>query len=220
MSKLDGVMIAAITAFAATNIDDLVILTIFFAQVNANLRCRQIVVGQYLGFTAIMTASLPGFFGGALIPRAWIGILGLVPISIGVTRLINLQKDDTIQAVSEENMPSSGNTWGSVLKSVLSLQTYNVAAVTFANGGDNIGIYVPLFASSDLASLVITLGVFFLLLGVWCYIAYQLARSSGIAHVLTRYGKAIAPVILIGLGIYILIQSGTYQLIAHTSINK
>jgi len=28
---------------------------------------------------------------------------------------------------------------------------FAVAAITFANGGDNIGVYVPLFASSDFA---------------------------------------------------------------------
>jgi len=211
MSQLGRVMIAASASFAATNIDDLVILTIFFAQVNATLRCRQIVVGQYLGFTAIIIASLPGFFGGLLVSKAWIGILGLVPIAIGVRSLINLHRDDDIQAVSDEVMPNTSVV--SFLASVLSPQTYNVAAVTFANGGDNIGIYVPLFANSDLTSLVVTLGVFFVLLGVWCYIAYQLARYSGIAHLLTRYGNAIAPIILIGLGIYILIESGTYQLV-------
>ncbi len=217
MSNLGEVIIAALASFAATNIDDLVILTIFFAQVNATLRCRQIVVGQYLGFTAIVIASLPGFFGGVFVPKAWIGILGLVPIVIGVIRLIN-QKDDEIQSVSGEVIAKSGNTSVlSVIASVLSPQTYNVAAVTFANGGDNIGIYVPLFASSDLVSLVVTLGVFYLLLGVWCYIAYLLARTSGIAHVLTRYGNAIAPIVLIDLGIYILIESGTYQLITHLS---
>jgi cadmium resistance transport/sequestration family protein len=210
MSQLGGVMIAALASFAATNIDDLVILTIFFAQVNATLRCRQIVVGQYLGFTAIIIASLPGFFGGMLVSKAWIGILGLVPIAIGVRSLINLQRDDDIQAVSDKVMP---NTSVVSFLAKVSPQTYNIAAVTFANGGDNIGIYVPLFANSELASLVVTLGVFFLLLGVWCYIAYQLARISGIAHVLTHYGNAIAPIILIGLGIYILIESGTYQLV-------
>jgi len=57
--------------------------------------------------------------------------------------------------------------------SLLSPQTYKVAAVTFANGGDNIGIYVP---SSDLTSLGVILSVFFLLIGV-CYVAYQLTAS-------------------------------------------
>jgi cadmium resistance transport/sequestration family protein len=214
MNWLAGAIIAGITSFAATNIDDIVILMLFFAQVNASFRPRQIVVGQYLGFSVLIIASLPGFFGGLIVPRAWIGLLGLVPIAIGVSRLVNREKDEEVQAVSDElNRSRGNNSLGSTLTSLISPQTLNVAAVTFANGGDNIGIYVPLFASSTLASLVVILGIFFLLIGVWCYIAYLLARQPAIAHVLTRYGKAVVPFVLIGLGIFILFESGTYQLL-------
>jgi cadmium resistance transport/sequestration family protein len=215
MSWFAGAIIAGITSFAATNIDDIVILMLFFAQVNSTFRRRHIVVGQYLGFTVLILASLPGFFGGLIVPKAWIGILGLVPIAIGVSRLVNRDKDEQdVQAVSGEFNPSRADTSVlSILGSLLNPQTFNVAAVTFANGGDNIGIYVPLFASSDLASLGVILTVFFLLIGVWCYIAYRLTRQPTVAHVLTRYGKAIVPFVLIGLGVFILIESGTYQLL-------
>jgi cadmium resistance transport/sequestration family protein len=215
MSWFAGAIIAGITSFAATNIDDIVILMLFFAQVNSTFRRRHIVVGQYLGFTVLILASLPGFFGGLIVPKAWIGILGLVPIAIGVSRLVNRDKDEQdVQAVSGEFNPSRANTSVlSILGSLLNPQTFNVAAVTFANGGDNIGIYVPLFASSDLASLGVILTVFFLLIGVWCYIAYRLTRQPAVAHVLTRYGKAIVPFVLIALGVFILIESGTYQLL-------
>ncbi len=214
-SWLAGTIIAGITAFAATNIDDIVILMLFFAQVNTTFRRRHIVIGQYLGFTALIIASLPGFFGGLIVPRAWIGLLGLVPIGIGISRLVNREDGaEDIQAVSGEfNRSRTSTPVGSILASFLAPQTYNVAAVTFANGGDNIGIYIPLFASSDLASLGVILTVFFLLIGVWCYTAYRLARQPAIAHVLTRYGNAIVPFVLIGLGIFILIESGTYRLI-------
>jgi cadmium resistance transport/sequestration family protein len=215
MSWFAGAIIAGITSFAATNIDDIVILMLFFAQVNSTFRRRHIVVGQYLGFTVLILASLPGFFGGLIVPKAWIGILGLVPIAIGVSRLVNRDKDEQdVQAVSGDFNPSRANTSVlSILGSLLNPQTFNVAAVTFANGGDNIGIYVPLFASSDLPSLGVILTVFFLLIGVWCYIAYRLTRQPTVAHVLTRYGKAIVPFVLIALGVFILIESGTYQLL-------
>lgn len=225
MGWIAGAIIAGITSFAATNIDDIVILMLFFAQVNAKFRRRHIIAGQYLGFTALIVASLPGFFGGLIVPRAWIGILGLVPLAIGISRLVNREKDaEEVQAVSGEfiSIPDRVshrtasapiNTIISTLASLLHPQTYNVAAVTFANGGDNIGIYVPLFANSNLASLGVILGVFFLLIGVWCYIAYLLSRQPAVAHVLTRYGHALVPFVLIGLGIFILIESGTYRLL-------
>lgn len=207
-------IIAGIASFAATNIDDIVILMLFFAQVNATFRPRHIIVGQYLGFTALIAASLLGFFGGLVVPKTWIGILGLVPIVIGISNLVRREEDAAqVQAISGVNSSKANNSILSPLTKLLNFQTYQVAAVTFANGGDNIGVYVPLFASSNLASLSVILGVFFLLVGVWCYIAHLLARQPTIAHFLTRYGQALVPFVLIGLGIYILIESGTYQLL-------
>lgn len=214
MNRLSGAIITGITTFAATNIDDLVILTIFFGQVNATFRRRHIVAGQYLGFTALVIVSLPGFFGGLIVPRAWIGILGLIPILIGISHLVNREKDENeVQTVSGINISKANTFVVSNLAILLSPLTYNVAAVTFANGGDNVGIYVPLFASSDLVSLVVILSVFFVLIGVWCYIAYLLTRHPAIAHVLTRYGEVFASFVLICLGIYILVESGTYRLL-------
>lgn len=213
MSWLARAIIAGITSFTATNIDDIVVLMFFFSQVNATFRIRHIIVGQYLGFTALIIASLPGFFGGLIVPRAWIGLLGLVPIIIGISRLFNREKaEQEVQAVSEQ-LNQANTSSNSTIATLLSPQTFNVAAVTFANGGDNIGIYVPLFASSNLASLGVILSVFFLLIGVWCYISYLLTRQQNIASFLTRYGHVFVPFILIGLGIYILIESGTFQLL-------
>lgn len=206
---------AGITSFVATNIDDIIILMIFFSQVSDRFRTRHIIIGQYLGFTALILASLPGIFGGLIVPKAWIGLLGLVPIVIGVKQLLSRDNDEVeIQAVSSAPNPSGSDK--SILNSLvnlLSAQTYNVAAVTVANGGDNIGIYVPLFASNSLLSVAVILGVFYLLVGVWCLIAYLLTRHPVVAKVLTRYGHAIAPFVLIGLGIFILIESGTYRLL-------
>jgi cadmium resistance protein CadD (predicted permease) len=47
-----------IAAFTATNLDDLVILTLLFSQVNATFRHRHVVIGQYLGFCTLVIASL------------------------------------------------------------------------------------------------------------------------------------------------------------------
>jgi cadmium resistance transport/sequestration family protein len=201
--------IAGSTAFIATNVDDILILMLFFSQTNSSFRRRHIVVGQYLGFIALIIASLPGFFGGLIIPRAWIGLLGLLPIAIGINNLITSKKDDPeIQTVSD-----SDSTVAKSLLVVIAPQTYKVAAVTIANGGDNIGIYVPLFASSNLANLAVICLTFLILIGMWCYIAYQLTRHQLIARILTKYGERIVPFVLIGLGIFILLESGTFQLL-------
>lgn len=203
MNELLTAISTGMTAFTATNLDDILILLLFFSQVNAVFRRRHIVFGQYLGFTALVFASLPGFFGRLIFPPDWIGMLGLLPIAIGLSRLLNPESDDS---EAEAELEQSEN---SFFSSFLSPQTYSVAAVTVANGGDNIGIYVPLFASNTLESLAVILAVFFSMVGVWCYAAYRLIQMRAIADTLTRYGNQLVPFVLIGLGIAILVKSGT-----------
>ena len=215
MSEISTALTGALIAFVATNIDDIIILLLFFSQVDANLRRQHIVVGQYLGFTFLIVASLPGYFGGLIVPREWIGFLGLLPIAIGVKQLISREKDTTqVQTVnSDRSYASASNPIVSFLSSILNPQTYKVAAVTVANGGDNISIYIPLFAGSKLASLAVTLAVFFFMVGVWCAIAYLLTRQPTIAYVLARYGDRVVPFVLIGLGLLIMYERGTFGLI-------
>ncbi|MCU0543516.1 MAG: cadmium resistance transporter [Oscillatoriaceae cyanobacterium Prado104] len=213
MSWFAAAIIAGITSFVATNIDDLVISTLFFAQVNDTFRPRHIFIGKYLGFAALVAASLPGFFGGLIVPQSIIGLLGLVPIAIGIIHLVRRDNDgNEVQAVSNEYNRESSSL-ASKIANIFHPQTLNVAAVTVANGGDNIGIYLPLFASSNLPSLVVILTVFFVMVGVWTYAAYYFTRHRAIERILTRYTKAVVPFILIGLGIFILFDSGTYRLI-------
>ncbi|MEG4800710.1 cadmium resistance transporter [Microcoleus sp. ARI1-B5] len=203
MNELLTAISTAMTAFTATNLDDILILLLFFSQVNAVFRRRHIVFGQFLGFTALVFVSLPGFFGRLIFPPDWIGMLGLLPIAIGLSRLLNSETDDSeVEAELEQSEKS-------FFSSFLSPQTYSVAAVTVANGGDNIGIYVPLFASNTLESLAVVLAVFFGMVGVWCYAAYRLIQMRAIADTLTRYGNQLVPFVLIGLGMAILVKSGT-----------
>jgi cadmium resistance transport/sequestration family protein len=191
-----------VVAFSATNIDDIVILLLFFSQVNnTTFTHSQIVVGQYLGFTALVVASLPGLFGGFVIPQNWIGLLGLIPIAIGISSLVNWE-DKSVAEVSKETEHED-----SLFTNFLSPQISSVASVTFANGSDNISVYLPLFASNDIASVLVIITVFFILIGVWCYAVYKLTYQREIAFVMTRYGNYFIPFILIGLGAFMVLKS-------------
>ncbi|MFN6540643.1 MAG: cadmium resistance transporter [Nostoc sp. EkiNYC01] len=212
MSGLVTAITTGITAFSATNIDDIVILTLLFSQVNKTFRSRHIIAGQYLGFAALIAASLPGFFGGLIIPQDWIRLLGLMPIIIGMSSLLK-REEDSPDEVTEETEPSCP----SVIRSFISPQTCNVAAIAFANGSDNISVYVPLFANSELESLLLILGVFFSLVGVWCYAAYKLTYLPAIAQFLTDNGNTFVPCILVGLGVFIVSENVTWTLLSVVS---
>jgi cadmium resistance transport/sequestration family protein len=202
-------ILQGITAFTATNLDDIVVLMVFFAQVN--IKSWQIVTGQYLGFAVLLLLSLPGYFGGMLVAPHWIGFLGLVPLAIGLKMLIapSDNAEDTTQVVE----PGAINRLQKSM-SFLPPQVLQVAAITVANGGDNLGIYVPLFASKNWAGLLIILATFLLLVGVWCYLAWRLVKQPLISQVLSEYGDRLIPWVLMALGCYILSDSGTVAYLA------
>jgi cadmium resistance transport/sequestration family protein len=191
-------VLTAIVSFAATNIDDIFILILFFSQTSEAFRNWHVVVGQYLGFAALVALSILGSLGVLIVPEEWIGLLGLVPIFLGIRALMQLRGDAEDK---EERKPIEGaGIWG-------------VAAVTFANGGDNIGIYVPLFASLGYTRMGVIVSALFALVAVWCYVGYKLGSHPTVAEKIDRYGHIVVPFVLVGLGIYILLESGSLSLL-------
>jgi len=220
MSWLIGTLIIGISTAFATTFDDNLYLTAFFGKVNHAFRPKHIIIGEFLGFTTLVFASLPGFFGGLVIPHTWIGLLGFLPVAIGINHLLSRENDEeALQAVSF-NLNYTKPQWHkkSLIATLRDPQTYRVSAVSIANGGNNIGIYVPLFASSNLPSLGVILSVCYLTVGFWCFLSYNLTRNPLMVPVLARYGRKVFPFVLIWLGLSILIKSETYLLLPNIAM--
>jgi cadmium resistance protein CadD (predicted permease) len=87
-----------------------------------------------------------------------------------------------------------------------------VAAVTFANGGDNIGVYVPVFVSVSWGTILAYCIVFLLLVAVLVFVARWITSRKPIAEALERWEHILFPAVLIGLGVVILISGGAFGL--------
>ena len=61
MNELLTAISTGMTAFTATNLDDILILLLFFSQVNAVFRRRHIVFGQFLGLLYWFWLAFPAF---------------------------------------------------------------------------------------------------------------------------------------------------------------
>lgn len=83
-----------------------------------------------------------------------------------------------------------------------------MAGLTFANGSDNIGVYLPLFAQADPLALVVTLVTFAVGLLLWLLLAWTLTRTPAVVPLLRRCSRWLVPVVLIGLGVLTLLAAG------------
>ena len=202
------VIISAIMSFIGTNIDDLFVDTIFFAGASGKKQDRSIVIGKYLGIGALVLVSLLGAFGLRLLPGKYIGLLGLVPMGLGIKAAIEYFKER--KSVQEECFAGGNDTnkadEAPHLQKHRSL-LWSVALVTIANGADNIGVYIPLFAGFRTAELLCALVVFAMSTGLWCLLADRLSRLPVIQNIIHRYKHILIPIVLIGLGLYILVDA-------------
>src|SRR5215469_14708101 len=80
-----GIVAGAAGLFAVTNVDDILVLSLFFGRsAGQHGAARRIVAGQYLGFTAILAITVAAAYGATFLPVSAIAYLGLVPLALGL----------------------------------------------------------------------------------------------------------------------------------------
>ncbi|SFV22823.1 cadmium resistance transporter [Micrococcus terreus] len=194
-------VLQAIGLFLVTNIDDIIVLSLFFAR-GAGQRgtTARILVGQYLGFAGILGAAVLVTLGaGAFLPPEVIPYFGLIPLGLGLWAAWKAWRGDDDD---DDDAKIEGKKVG----------VWTVAGVTFANGGDNIGVYVPVFLSVGPGAVVAYCIVFLALVAVLVGLAKFVATRRPIAEVLERWEHILFPIVLIGLGVFILISGGAFGL--------
>ena len=186
-------LLGAVGLFIATNIDDIIVLSLFFArgagQAGTTLR---ILAGQYLGFAGILAATILVTLGAdAFLPTEAIPYFGLIPLALGLWAAWQAWQGDD----DDDDAKVSGKNVSALI----------VAGVTFANGGDNIGVYVPVFTTSSPAEVAIYCVVFLILVAPLVWAARFVATRPGIAEALEKWESVLFPAVLILLGIAILL---------------
>lgn len=194
-------ILQAIGLFIATNIDDIIVLSLFFARgAGRSGTTAKIIAGQYLGFGAILaTAIIVALGARSFLPESFIPYFGLIPLALGLRAAWQSWrgKDD-----DDDDEQATGKP----------ISVMTVAAVTFANGGDNIGVYVPIFVTVGTVGIIAYSGVFLLLVAGLVLVARYVATRKPIAATLERWEHVLFPLVLIGLGIFILVEGGAFGL--------
>jgi cadmium resistance protein CadD (predicted permease) len=177
--------LSGVTIFAATNIDDLLLLAALLA--DRSFSSRSVVIGQFIGITILFAASVAAAALAFTVPPALLAWLGLAPIAIGIKQLRGAAHAGRHRAHAST--------------------VAGVAAITVANGGDNVAVYVPLFAISSAYAIAIWALVFVVMTALWCYAAGRLVRHPAWGAAIERYGVRIVPWVLIALGVWILFRA-------------
>jgi cadmium resistance protein CadD (predicted permease) len=194
----------AVVVYASTNIDDLLILAVFFA--DPRVRIGAVIAGRFIGLAVLVLLSAGAALLAMAVPGEWIALLGLMPLVLGLRLLPALSGKGGDagagpDAVSADDAPPRRG---------FIAQAFTVAGVTLANGGDNLGVYIPLFATAPQAIITYVL-VFAVMTAAWCALGYLAVNNPLIGSRIRRHGHVLLPVVLIALGLYIL--SGAVALI-------
>ena len=190
-------VLTAVVVFAATNLDDVFLLLAFFA--DRRYRASHVLAGQYAGIGLLFAVSaIASLVSLALQPR-WLGLLGLIPLALGIKALFEVNNDSDAAG----DLPPAGR--GSTIVAV--------TAITIANGGDNFGVYTPLFATLSGPRIAVFAVVFAVMIAIWCDLARRLVTHPSWGPPLHRLSARLLPAVLVGLGVWILIEMDSFSLL-------
>lgn len=189
------VVIASILCFIATTIDDIFLDMLFFARATTRRQVQSIVIGKYIGMGILVLLSCLGAYGLQFMSEKYFGLLGFIPIAIGLKEgfiyLKNKSDDDDLE---EQPELSKGFMWSVVL-------------VTISSGADNIGVYIPLFANYSFIQMIVVVITFAVMVACWCFLGKTLSSLPYLRNFLLKYKQIIVPVVLICLGVYIILEA-------------
>ena len=195
-------IVTSIILYSGTAVDLLIILMLFFAKRKSRKDIINIYLGQFLGSVSLIFLSLLFAFVLNYIPsKEILGLLGLIPIFLGLKVL--LLGDSDGEAIAKDGLRKDN-------KNLIFL----VAMITFAScGADNIGVFVPYFTTLNLANLIVTLLTFLVMIYLLVFSAQKLAQVPSVGEILEKYSRWFIAVVYLGLGIYILIENNSFDML-------
>ena len=195
-------VVTSIILYSGTAVDLLIILMLFFAKRKSRKDIINIYLGQFLGSVSLILLSLLFAFVLNYIPsKEILGLLGLIPIFLGLKVL--LLGDSDGEAIAKEGLRKDN-------KNLIFL----VAMITFAScGADNIGVFVPYFTTLNLANLIVTLLTFLVMIYLLVFSAQKLAQVPSVGETLEKYSRWFIAVVYLGLGMYILIENNSFDML-------
>lgn len=184
---MTGTITVAAAIFVGTDIDDLLFLSVLFMQARNKKEKTAIIAGQALGLAVLFALSAIAGTELASVLEYRTRYLGLIPILLAVFMLVK-EKDD------REEKPEAGTGW------------LQVTAISISAGGDNVGVWTPVFATMERKEILATAAVFAAMLALWCLTASKLSETAIAQKLSTKAGRFLVPAIFIAVGLAVLLR--------------
>jgi cadmium resistance protein CadD (predicted permease) len=180
-------------SYAASNVDNLTILVTWMLA--GKMSAAAIARGYAMATVAVLIISTTLGLSSAVIPMGLIGYLGVFPIGLGLYSLI-------------------GQIRGGSRHSDTNTSTSNSAAIGFAatltaNSTDSIIIFSPMLADSMAIVDLYIASAFVVVAAAWFWMAKVASKRAAKLEAVTNVAGWIAPLIMIYVGIYILMNTAT-----------
>jgi cadmium resistance protein CadD (predicted permease) len=183
--------------FISTNVDDVVLVVAFLA--NPRFRASEVTAGQLAGMAVLYGVSVAASLVSVAVAPEHVAWLGLVPIALGIKELLEWFRGEDD---ADDDAPASATHSAAGVFS----RVFTVAAVTIANGGDNLGVYITVFAVRSGTDVALIGVVFAVLTVALCLLAHWLVNHSVFSAKLRKYARRSVPFVLIAIGAWILIE--------------
>ncbi|MCK8627837.1 cadmium resistance transporter [Fructobacillus cardui] len=197
---MTATLITGFFSYLGTTSDYFVILVLLYATFCKKSQVRPIILGAYLGNALLVGTAL--LIGGVLkqIPAEWVlGLLGLVPVAIGLKNYFSNEEEEEGEAFVTKVQETPNQ------RIVLTVVVMTIAGC----GADNLALYIPYFSLANWAALPIIFLMFTAILTICIFSAYRLAKVQKVQDLFERYGDLMQLLVYVALGIYILFDAGT-----------
>lgn len=188
-------------SFIATNMDNLLILVVLLG---ANAKRRSaVLLGFITSNIAVICVSGLGVAVGSVLDAGLIGYLGFAPLLLGCHMLYKSWSNSGGDDIALD-VPLGGT------EPKIWLSTF---ILMFSNSGDSIAVFLPLLAESGRSALLIVLSSYLVMALLWAGMSYMISGQRELASRIEHRAEKIVPWIMIGVGVYILMDTATDTLV-------
>jgi len=188
-------------SFVATNMDNLLLLVVLLG---ANAKRRSaVLLGFICSNIAVICVSALGVAVGSMLGAGLIGYLGVVPLLLGCHMLYKSwagphPEDEAVASFANSTEPKI---W---------LSTF---VLLFSNSGDSVAVFLPLLAESGRSAILIIVCSYLAMAVLWTGLSYMISGQRELARRIEHRAEKIIPWMMIGVGIYILMDTATDTLV-------